>query len=97
MIELHGLTHGRDYWRDLMRMTLKEILTGPNISRKTSPARDCGGRKASNTMFTWNVEKNGSRECSIFWTRPPRMTFDVQSAVGRHSWKSGDSQIRMSR
>jgi hypothetical protein len=48
-------------------------------------------------MFTWNVEKNGSRECSIFWARPPRMTFDVQSAVGRHSWKSGDSQIRMSR
>jgi len=32
MIELHGPTHGRNYWRDLMQMTLKEILAGPNYT-----------------------------------------------------------------
>jgi len=32
MIQLHGPTHGRDYWRDLMRMTLQEILAGPNYT-----------------------------------------------------------------
>jgi len=30
MIELHGPTHGPSYWRELMRMTLKEMLAGPN-------------------------------------------------------------------
>jgi pimeloyl-ACP methyl ester carboxylesterase len=32
MIELHGPTHGADYWRELMRLTLKEILAGPNYT-----------------------------------------------------------------
>jgi pimeloyl-ACP methyl ester carboxylesterase len=32
MIMLHGPTHGPDYWRDLMRLTLKEILAGPNYT-----------------------------------------------------------------
>jgi pimeloyl-ACP methyl ester carboxylesterase len=32
MVALHGPTHGPDYWRDLMRMTLKEILAGPNYT-----------------------------------------------------------------
>ena len=32
MIELHGPTHGADYWRDLMRLTLVEILAGPNYA-----------------------------------------------------------------
>lgn len=32
MIALHGPTHGAEYWRDLMRLTLKEILAGPNYT-----------------------------------------------------------------
>jgi pimeloyl-ACP methyl ester carboxylesterase len=32
MIELHGPTHGADYWRELMRLTLQEILAGPNYT-----------------------------------------------------------------
>jgi pimeloyl-ACP methyl ester carboxylesterase len=32
MITLHGPTHGLDYWRELMRMTLQEILAGPNYA-----------------------------------------------------------------
>ncbi len=32
MIKLHGPMHGRDYWRELMQMTLKEILAGPNYT-----------------------------------------------------------------
>jgi pimeloyl-ACP methyl ester carboxylesterase len=32
MIALHGPTYGPDYWRDLMQMTLKEILAGPNYT-----------------------------------------------------------------
>jgi pimeloyl-ACP methyl ester carboxylesterase len=32
MIDLHGPTHGADYWRELMRLTLKEILAGPNYT-----------------------------------------------------------------
>jgi pimeloyl-ACP methyl ester carboxylesterase len=32
MVALHGPTYGPDYWRDLMRMTLKEILAGPNYT-----------------------------------------------------------------
>lgn len=30
MITLHGPTHGPDYWRDLLQMTLQEIITEPN-------------------------------------------------------------------
>jgi pimeloyl-ACP methyl ester carboxylesterase len=30
MIALHGPTHGPDYWRDLLQMTLRELLTEPN-------------------------------------------------------------------
>ena len=32
MITLHGPTHGPEYWRDLMRLTLAEILAGPNYT-----------------------------------------------------------------
>jgi pimeloyl-ACP methyl ester carboxylesterase len=32
MVALHGPTHSSDYWRDLMRMTLKEILAGPSYA-----------------------------------------------------------------
>jgi len=32
MVALHGPTHGPDYWRELMRLTLKEILAGPNYT-----------------------------------------------------------------
>jgi pimeloyl-ACP methyl ester carboxylesterase len=30
MIALHGATHGKEYWRDLVRLTLHAILTEPN-------------------------------------------------------------------
>lgn len=32
MIRLHGAAHGREYWRDLLWMTMKEILSEPNYS-----------------------------------------------------------------
>lgn len=32
MIELHGETHGADYWRELLRMTVKELTSEPNYS-----------------------------------------------------------------
>ena len=32
MIALHGPTHGPDYWRDLLRLTLHEIITEPNYT-----------------------------------------------------------------
>ncbi len=32
MIALHGPTHGPDYWRELLYMTIKEILSEPNYS-----------------------------------------------------------------
>lgn len=32
MIALHGPTHGEDYWRDLLRLTLHEIITEPNYT-----------------------------------------------------------------
>lgn len=32
MIALHGPTHGSDYWRDLLRLTLREIITEPNYA-----------------------------------------------------------------
>lgn len=32
MIELHGPTHGPDYWRDLLRLTLHAIITEPNYT-----------------------------------------------------------------
>jgi pimeloyl-ACP methyl ester carboxylesterase len=32
MIELHDSTHGPGYWRELMRLTLQEILAGPNYT-----------------------------------------------------------------
>jgi pimeloyl-ACP methyl ester carboxylesterase len=32
MIALHGETQGRDYWRDLLWMTMKEIISEPNYS-----------------------------------------------------------------
>jgi pimeloyl-ACP methyl ester carboxylesterase len=32
MIALHGPWHGEGYWRDLLGMTLKEILAGPNYT-----------------------------------------------------------------
>ncbi len=32
MIALHGPTHGTDYWRDLLRLTVKEIISEPNYS-----------------------------------------------------------------
>jgi pimeloyl-ACP methyl ester carboxylesterase len=32
MIRLHGGVHGEDYWRDLLQMTLKEIITEPNYT-----------------------------------------------------------------
>ena len=32
MIALHGPTHGSDYWRDLLRLTLREIITEPNYT-----------------------------------------------------------------
>jgi pimeloyl-ACP methyl ester carboxylesterase len=32
MIALHGPVHGADYWRDLLRMTVREIITEPNYS-----------------------------------------------------------------
>ena len=30
MIELHGAAHGEAYWRELLRLTLQEIITQPN-------------------------------------------------------------------
>jgi len=32
MIALHGPTHESDYWRDLLRLTLREIITEPNYT-----------------------------------------------------------------
>jgi len=32
MVELHGPLHGPDYWRDLLRMTLQELVTEPNYA-----------------------------------------------------------------
>jgi pimeloyl-ACP methyl ester carboxylesterase len=32
MIALHGAAHGREYWRDLLWMTMREIITEPNYS-----------------------------------------------------------------
>ncbi len=32
MIELHSATHGEAYWRDLLRMTVQEIISEPNYS-----------------------------------------------------------------
>ncbi len=32
MIALHGPTHGPDYWRDLLQMTVQEIVTAPNYT-----------------------------------------------------------------
>jgi pimeloyl-ACP methyl ester carboxylesterase/cell wall-associated NlpC family hydrolase len=32
MIRLHGPTHGPDYWRDLLRLTVHEIITEPNYT-----------------------------------------------------------------
>jgi hypothetical protein len=32
MIALHGPTHGEDYWRDLLRMSLEAIITTPNYT-----------------------------------------------------------------
>ena len=32
MITLHGPTHGSEYWRDLMRLTLAETLAEPNYA-----------------------------------------------------------------
>lgn len=32
MIALHGPTHGSDYWRDLLRLTVQEIITEPNYT-----------------------------------------------------------------
>lgn len=43
MIALHGATHGRGYWRDLLRLTVHAIITEPNyrpedLARVTRPA-----------------------------------------------------------
>ncbi|MEW5721240.1 MAG: alpha/beta fold hydrolase, partial [Chloroflexota bacterium] len=32
MIALHGATHGKEYWRDLARLTLHAIITEPNYT-----------------------------------------------------------------
>jgi pimeloyl-ACP methyl ester carboxylesterase len=32
MIALHGATHGAEYWRDLLRLTLHAIVTEPNYT-----------------------------------------------------------------
>jgi pimeloyl-ACP methyl ester carboxylesterase len=32
MIQLHGQAHGREYWRDLLWLTMKEIISEPNYS-----------------------------------------------------------------
>jgi pimeloyl-ACP methyl ester carboxylesterase len=32
MIAVHGETHGKDYWRKLLVMTMEEILAGPNYT-----------------------------------------------------------------
>lgn len=32
MIALHGATHGPDYWRDLLRLTVREIIAEPNYT-----------------------------------------------------------------
>ena len=32
MIALHGPTHGRDYWRTLLRITVQEIISQPNYT-----------------------------------------------------------------
>lgn len=32
MIALHGPTHGRDYWRDLLRLTVQAIISEPNYT-----------------------------------------------------------------
>jgi len=32
MIALHGETHGPDYWRDLLLMTVKELISEPNYT-----------------------------------------------------------------
>ena len=32
MIALHSETHGKDYWRELLWMTMKEIISEPNYS-----------------------------------------------------------------
>lgn len=32
MIALHGPTHGPDYWRDLLRMTVQELIAEPNYT-----------------------------------------------------------------
>jgi pimeloyl-ACP methyl ester carboxylesterase len=32
MIALHGPTHGHDYWRDLLRLTVQAIITEPNYT-----------------------------------------------------------------
>jgi pimeloyl-ACP methyl ester carboxylesterase len=32
MIALHGQVHGRDYWRDLVKLTLEEMISAPDYS-----------------------------------------------------------------
>ena len=50
MIALHGATHGLDYWRELLRLTLAEILSQPNytagdLGRVTRPVLVIQGGK----------------------------------------------------
>jgi 3-oxoadipate enol-lactonase len=34
MIEAHGPTHGSDYWRELLNLTMKEIISEPNYTHE---------------------------------------------------------------
>jgi pimeloyl-ACP methyl ester carboxylesterase len=34
MIEVHGPKHGQDYWRELLTMTMKEIISYPNYTQE---------------------------------------------------------------
>ena len=52
MIRLHSATHGLDYWRELLRLTLAEILAEPNytpeaLARVTRPAFVIEGERDS--------------------------------------------------
>jgi pimeloyl-ACP methyl ester carboxylesterase len=50
MIALHGPTHGQEYWRELLQLTVKEILSEPNytpadLAKVTRPALITMGAK----------------------------------------------------
>ena len=89
MIALHGETHGRDYWKDLLQLTVKEIISEPNYA----PADLAGVRRpAFVVMGAGDTVNAPDRHAQFIAENIPEAELWIPEGIGHNVHKEARDQ-----